>query len=75
MKKWKVKELYITIERFKKIYWKKIGIKDRLFHRLFEGMIEKFGIASFVYGYEVGIKSKNKKSIEGKNEIYKKHKR
>ena len=60
MKKWKIIELKEVIERFRKIYWKKIQLKDRLIHKLFEGTIEKFGIACFVYAYQLGLDNKKK---------------
>lgn len=61
MKTWKLRELYEGIELFRKIYWQKIKIKDRILHRIFGGTIEKFGIACFVYAYNLGLNDVIKK--------------
>ena len=58
MKQWKKHELYRTFTTWKKIYFSKIQLKDKIIHRLFENTIEKFAIATFIYAYELGKQSK-----------------
>ena len=53
-KQWKKHELFERFKKLKSEYFSKIGLKDKLLHKLFEDVIEKFAIASFVYGYEIG---------------------
>ena len=62
MKRWNKKELQKAIDKFRGIYWKRIQLKDKLLHWLFEDTIEKFGIAGFVYGYELGRRERKLKT-------------
>lgn len=58
MKAWKLNELHETFDKFKKIYFEKIQIKDKILHFLFRNTIEKFAIATLVYAYELGLSEK-----------------